>query len=193
MTPLRRIRRRAAGASGAWPDHVLPLLRRVYAARGAADFAAARPRLADLHAPDTLTGIADAARLLADAIAAGRRIVVVGDFDCDGATACAVAVRGLRMLGAREVLHAVPNRIVHGYGLSPGLVDELAALGPELLLGALPDDVRGTSRIHAPSIQKAMFRSHPAQRPVAPEATRWRLPSAGLAGGAVRVRSRTES
>ncbi|QCO67738.1 single-stranded-DNA-specific exonuclease RecJ [Luteimonas yindakuii] len=134
MTPLRRIRRRPAGASGAWPDHVLPLLRRVYAARGVSDFTAARPRLADLHAPDTLTGIAEAARLLADAIAAGRRIVVVGDFDCDGATACAVAVRGLRMLGAREVLHAVPNRIVHGYGLSPGLVDELAALGPELLV-----------------------------------------------------------
>ena len=53
--------------------------------------------------------------------------------------------------------------------------------------------VRGISRIHAPSTQKAMFRSHPAQRPVAPEATRWRLPSAGLAGGVVRVRSRTES
>ncbi len=53
--------------------------------------------------------------------------------------------------------------------------------------------VRGTSRIHAPSTQKAMFRSHPAQRPVAPEATRCRSPSAGLAGGAVRVRSRTES
>ena len=134
MTPLRRIRRRAAGTSGAWPDHVLPLLRRVYAARGVADFAAARPRLVDLHTPDTLTGITEAARLLADAIAAGRRIVVVGDFDCDGATACAVAVRGLRMLGAREVRHAVPNRIVHGYGLSPGLVDELAALGPELLV-----------------------------------------------------------
>ena len=53
--------------------------------------------------------------------------------------------------------------------------------------------MRGTSRIHAPSIQKAMFRSHPAQSPLAPEATRWRLPSVGLAGGAVRVRSRTES
>ena len=60
--------------------------------------------------------------------------MVVGDFDCDGATACAVGVRGLRMLGARRVSHAVPNRMVHGYGLSPALVEELAALQPELLV-----------------------------------------------------------
>ena len=60
--------------------------------------------------------------------------MVVGDFDCDGATACAVAVRGLRMLGARRVSHAVPNRIVHGYGLSPGLVDDLAPMAPDLLV-----------------------------------------------------------
>ncbi len=59
---------------------------------------------------------------------------MVGDFDCDGATACAVGVRGLRMLGARRVSHAVPNRMVHGYGLSPALVDELAALQPDLLV-----------------------------------------------------------
>ena len=59
---------------------------------------------------------------------------MVGDFDCDGATACAVGVRGLRMLGARRVSHAVPNRIVHGYGLSPALVEELAALQPDLLV-----------------------------------------------------------
>ena len=66
--------------------------------------------------------------------ASDRHIVVVGDFDCDGATACAVGVRGLRMLGARRVSHAVPNRIVHGYGLSPALVEELAALQPDLLV-----------------------------------------------------------
>ncbi|WP_024890367.1 single-stranded-DNA-specific exonuclease RecJ [Luteimonas huabeiensis] len=134
MSPRRKIRRRPAGDTGHWPADVLPLLRRVYAARGVRDPAQARPRLAQLPPPDTLTGIADAARLLADAIAGGGRILVVGDFDCDGATACAVAVRGLRMLGARDVVHAVPNRIAHGYGLSPALVDELAALGPQLLV-----------------------------------------------------------
>ncbi|RBF00911.1 single-stranded-DNA-specific exonuclease RecJ, partial [Xanthomonas oryzae pv. oryzae] len=75
-----------------------------------------------------------AAALLADAIAQQRRILVVGDFDCDGATACAVGVRGLRMLGALDVHHAVPNRMVHGYGLSPALVDELATLQPDVLV-----------------------------------------------------------
>ena len=60
--------------------------------------------------------------------------MIVGDFDCDGATACAVGVRGLCLLGARRVTPAVPNRMVHGYGLSPSLVEELDALAPELLV-----------------------------------------------------------
>lgn len=129
-----RIMRRPVGDPGSWPDDVPPLLRRLYAARGAACIEQAQPRLAQLHAPAGLSNIERAVALLAEAIAAGRRILVVGDFDCDGATACAVAVRGLRLLGAREVLHAVPNRMVHGYGLSPALVEELAPLRPDLLV-----------------------------------------------------------
>ncbi len=112
----------------------MPLLRRVYAARGAHSPDAAQPRLARLLSPDSLSGVEAATALLADAIATDRHIVVVGDFDCDGATACAVGVRGLRMLGARRVTPSVPNRQVHGYGLSPALVDELEALKPELLV-----------------------------------------------------------
>ena len=117
-----------------WPDHIPPLLRRIYATRGAQHPDEARPRLAHLPSPDLMGGIAAATALLADAIIADRHILVVGDFDCDGATACAVAVRGLRMLGARRVSHAVPDRIVHGYGLSPALVEELAPLAPDLLV-----------------------------------------------------------
>nr|WP_238978973.1 single-stranded-DNA-specific exonuclease RecJ [Lysobacter arseniciresistens] len=117
-----------------WPAQVPGLLQRIYAARGAGVLAQARPRLADLLPPDSMKGLDEAAALLADAIAADRHILVVGDFDCDGATACAVAVRGLRMLGARRVSHAVPNRAVHGYGLSPALVDELAAFAPDVLV-----------------------------------------------------------
>ena len=128
------IRRREAASPGEWPEQVPPLLRRIYAARGALCIDDARPRLVNLLPPDGLLGLEDATALLADAIANDRHIVVVGDFDCDGATACAVGVRGLRMLGARRVSHAVPNRMVHGYGLSPALVDELAALEPDLLV-----------------------------------------------------------
>ncbi|WP_312710240.1 single-stranded-DNA-specific exonuclease RecJ [Stenotrophomonas sp.] len=128
------IRRREPVQPGAWPDDTLPLLARLYANRGALTPELALPRLGNLHAPELLTGMEAAVDLLIDAIAKDKRILVVGDFDCDGATACAVGVRGLRMLGAQHVFHAVPNRMVHGYGLSPSLVDELAALQPDLLV-----------------------------------------------------------
>ncbi len=111
-----------------------PLLQRLHAARGATCRDEAQPRLARLHPPHALSGLDAAVALLAEAIARDRHILVVGDFDCDGATACAVGVRGLRMLGAKRVSHAVPNRRVHGYGLSPALVDELAARQPDLLV-----------------------------------------------------------
>ncbi len=134
MNALRRIvRRGAAEAGGDWPAHWPLLLRRLHAARGS-DARMAMPRLADLLPFDGLKGIDAAVELLCDAIARDAHVVVVGDFDCDGATACAVGVRGLRMLGAKHVSHAVPNRIVHGYGLTPGLVEELAALQPDLLV-----------------------------------------------------------
>ncbi|MGH8031186.1 MAG: DHH family phosphoesterase, partial [Luteimonas sp.] len=133
MSVVRTIRRREVvngdpPAGGDWPERIPPLLRRIYAARGAHDAASAQPRLANLLPPEGLLNIDAAAALLADAIARDRHVLVVGDFDCDGATACAVAVRGLRMLGATRLSHAVPNRMVHGYGLSPALVDELASL-----------------------------------------------------------------
>ena len=134
MTPTPRIRRRQFDDAGNWPDTVPALLRRIYAGRGAGNLEQAQPKLAQLLSPDTLGGLADATALLAGAIATNQHIVVVGDFDCDGATACAVGVRGLRMLGASRVTPAVPNRMVHGYGLSPALVGELAALQPDLLV-----------------------------------------------------------
>ncbi|APP74034.1 single-stranded-DNA-specific exonuclease RecJ [Xanthomonas vesicatoria ATCC 35937] len=134
MTSTPRIVRRPPGQAGSWPDAMLPLLRRIYAARGVTDTHGAQPRLGQLLSPQLLHNSDVAAELLADAIARQRRILVVGDFDCDGATACAVGVRGLRMLGALDVHHAVPNRMVHGYGLSPALVDELAALQPDVLV-----------------------------------------------------------
>src|SRR5690606_7599422 len=80
MTPSRRIRRRRVEATPGWPDRVPPLLRRVYAARGVTDPALALPRLAHLPPPDSLLGVDTAVELLAEAIAGGRRILVVADF-----------------------------------------------------------------------------------------------------------------
>ena len=134
MVESLKIVRRDIVDGGQWNGDTLPLLQRIYAARGALSPEQAQPRLAQLHAPELLGGMQSAVALLSAAIAADKRILIVGDFDCDGATACAVGVRGLRMLGARDVVHAVPNRMVHGYGLSPALVEELAALKPDLLV-----------------------------------------------------------
>ena len=133
MSAAPRIRRRQVETEGSWPPGLSPLLRRIYAGRGASSIEHAQPRLAQLLPPDSLAGLAEAIPACR-AIAAHRHIVVVGDFDCDGATACAVAVRGLRMLGATRVTAAVPNRVLHGYGLSAALVGELAALEPDLLV-----------------------------------------------------------
>jgi single-stranded-DNA-specific exonuclease len=116
---------------------VHPLLARLFAARGVRSTDELDDALAKLLPPTALKGATEAAVLLADAIAAGDRICVVADYDCDGATACAVALRGLAMLGAApETLHyVVPDRAVHGYGLTPTIVDLAVQLHqPQLLL-----------------------------------------------------------
>ncbi|HJW12950.1 MAG TPA: single-stranded-DNA-specific exonuclease RecJ, partial [Albitalea sp.] len=115
---------------------VHPLLARLFAARGVRSNDELDDGLARLLAPTELLGAATAAKLLADAIVARRRICVVADYDCDGATACAVALRGLALLGAaRETLaYVVPDRAVHGYGLTPPIVDLALAKQAELLL-----------------------------------------------------------
>lgn len=130
-----RIRRRPLPLldPAGWPG-VPPLLQRLYAARGVRSAEAAAVPLKRLLAPDALGGLEAALDLLLAARADGRRIVVVGDFDCDGATGTAVAVRGLRMLGFPDVHYQVPHRMLHGYGLSPALVEAMAPLAPRLLL-----------------------------------------------------------
>ena len=119
---------------GDWPPLVQAVVRRVSAARGVLHAADADLGLSRLLPPDGLGQLDAAVRLLAEAIARDQRIVVVGDFDCDGATGTAVAVRGLRLLGARRVTYRVPNRITHGYGLSPALVEDLVADAPDLVM-----------------------------------------------------------
>ena len=113
---------------------VHPLLARLYAARGVCSADELDPTLARLLPPAGLKGAAEAATLLADAIAANEPLCIVADYDCDGATACAVALRGLRALGARQVSYLVPNRVVDGYGLTPPIAERVAATGAKVLI-----------------------------------------------------------
>ncbi len=99
-----------------------PVMARLMAARGLQAAAELKTELDALIKPGELTQVAQAAAFLADAIAAGKKLVIVADYDCDGATACAVALRGLRALGAHAD-YIVPNRFEYGYGLTPEIVD----------------------------------------------------------------------
>ncbi|GAA5159716.1 single-stranded-DNA-specific exonuclease RecJ [Viridibacterium curvum] len=110
-----------------------PLLARLYAARGITSGAALNTELAALLPPEGLKSIAEGARMLADGIEAGTRMLIVADYDCDGATACAVGIRALRAMGAK-VDYLVPNRFEYGYGLTPAIVELAATSKPELLI-----------------------------------------------------------
>lgn len=112
---------------------VHPLLARLYAARGVQDAGELDTRLKALLPPDSMKGIDAAAHLLADAVAAGKKILIVADYDCDGATACALGLRALRMFGATAD-YLVPNRFETGYGLSPEVARLAAAKRPDVLV-----------------------------------------------------------
>jgi single-stranded-DNA-specific exonuclease len=116
------------------PDTLHPLVRQLYAARGATSAADAELPLAALLPPNTLLGLTAAADRVVTSINEQRRIVLAGDYDCDGATGVAVGVRGLRLLGASNVDYVVPDRFRMGYGLSPLLVDAAAERGADLIL-----------------------------------------------------------
>ena len=115
---------------------VHPLLARLLAARGVRSADELDDSLARLLLPSTLKGSAEAGGLLADAIQGRQRICIVADYDCDGATACAVALRGLVTLGApRDAVHyVVPDRAVHGYGLTPAIVELALQHRPAVLV-----------------------------------------------------------
>ena len=110
-----------------------PRLARIYAARGLASLDELATTLKSLAAPQALHQVDDAARLLADAIARREKLLIVADYDADGATACAVGVKALRAMGA-VVDYVVPNRRVHGYGLTPEIAREAAKRAPDWLI-----------------------------------------------------------
>ncbi len=110
------------------------MLKRVYANRGIIDPSELVLGLDQLLPPASLKGVADAAELLADAIEGEARVLIVGDFDADGATSCAMAVLVLQHMGLREVAYLVPNRFEFGYGLTPEIVEMAAAQMPDLIV-----------------------------------------------------------
>ena len=111
-----------------------PLLAQLFAARGVQSPLELDDALTHLLPPGDLLGSAAAAALLANAIEADKKLCIVADYDCDGATACAVAVRGLRLLGARHVDYLVPDRVVDGYGLTPPISERVKASGADVLI-----------------------------------------------------------
>jgi len=111
-----------------------PILKQVYANRGIRHPEELVLNLNQLIPPHSLKGIQEAADLLADAIEGEGRVLIVGDFDADGATSCAMAVSVLQQMGLQEVAYLVPNRFQFGYGLTPEIVELAAAQAPDLIV-----------------------------------------------------------
>jgi single-stranded-DNA-specific exonuclease len=114
-------------------DGINPLLARLYAARGVVSKNELETSLSGIIPPEQLTNSGEMAKLLADAIATNKKILVIGDYDADGATATAVAVKGLSSMGA-NVDFLVPNRFEYGYGLTPEIVQLASTLNPDILI-----------------------------------------------------------
>ncbi|WP_404970387.1 single-stranded-DNA-specific exonuclease RecJ [Vibrio campbellii] len=116
------------------PDSIPAILKRIYINRGITDVAQLETSARGLHSYQQLGGIDQAVELLFQAISEQKRIIVVGDFDADGATSSALSVLALRMLGSNNVDYLVPNRFEDGYGLSPEVVDQALELGAEMIM-----------------------------------------------------------
>ncbi|WP_016582603.1 single-stranded-DNA-specific exonuclease RecJ [Yersinia pestis] len=134
MTLKTQLRRREAADDSHLPAQLPPLLRRLYASRGVKDAQELERGVKGLLAWQKLDGIDAGVTLLQQALADRRRIVIVGDFDADGATSTALAVLALRSMGGSNLDYLVPNRFEDGYGLSPEVVEQVAARGAELIV-----------------------------------------------------------
>ena len=129
----RRIVRRALTTANL-PAELHPVLARLYAARQVTCAHELDHSLERLLPPTLLLGIESAVRLVSDALRNNKQILIVADFDADGATSCALGVRALQAMGARKVRYVVPNRFEYGYGLTPEIVQVAAQYQPHLLI-----------------------------------------------------------
>ena len=127
------LRRRVAKAT-ALPESLDPLLRQIYANRGITSETQLERSLKGLLHYQDLNGIDVAISLLVEALKLQSRIVIVGDFDADGATSTALAIKALRQMGFQQVSYHIPNRFDDGYGLSPQVVHDVAKKGVDLII-----------------------------------------------------------
>jgi len=116
------------------PDLLHPVLKRVYASRNIKSSKDLDYSLSSLIPFEQLSGINDAVILLQEMLEQKKRMLIIADFDADGATSCALAIRGLTAMGAKDVIYVVPNRFEHGYGLSPEIVDVALDYDPDLII-----------------------------------------------------------
>lgn len=134
MAKAKLIRRTVPENALVGGEHLHHLLQRIYLSRGIKDFTEVNYQLKNLHRPDGFHGLTDAAHIVIANIKQQSRIVIVGDFDADGATSTALVMRALKQMGAQHVDFLVPNRFEYGYGLTVELVDELVKLKAESVI-----------------------------------------------------------
>ncbi|MGK4725273.1 single-stranded-DNA-specific exonuclease RecJ [Salmonella enterica] len=134
MKQQRQLRRREADETAELPADLPPLLRRLYASRGVRSARELERSVKGMLPWQQLSGIDNAVEILYNAFREGTRIIVVGDFDADGATSTALSVLGMRALGCNNISYLVPNRFEDGYGLSPEVVDQAKARGAQLIV-----------------------------------------------------------
>ncbi len=131
---MRIVRRKVEGDTGALAPGIHPVLARVYGARAVRSASELDYTLNGLHRYEAMGGLERALDILQQSLANQQRLLIVGDYDADGATASAVALRGLEMLGFNTVDYLVPNRFEYGYGLTPEIVEVAAQSSPDVLI-----------------------------------------------------------
>ncbi|WP_394205261.1 single-stranded-DNA-specific exonuclease RecJ [Shewanella waksmanii] len=130
---IRTIRRRLAVDDSHLPAHLSPLIKQIYAVRGCV-VQDCELSLSNLLTPEQMAGLSAASAIICQAIMDNRKILIMGDFDADGATSTAVCMLALKQMGAQQVSYLIPNRFDFGYGLSPEIVEVAYGQGAELLI-----------------------------------------------------------
>ncbi len=169
--PVTISRRVASEASIQWPDTLHPRLQSIYAARGVQAAGDLDRGLASMLRPQQLKGLEGAVTLLVEALEQRQRILIVGDFDADGATSSALAMLALRDMGAADVQYLVPNRFDFGYGLTPEIVEVAKARQPDLIVTVDNgiSSLEGVAAAHAAGI-KVLVTDHHLPGAVLPDA-----------------------